>query len=185
MATANQRVFIESLPDFAQQEVVLRGWVCRMRVLGKTTFVVLKNCSGEVQCVAAPESIKEHHLKLEDAIEIVGRVRHEARAKSGYELDIVQVRVLLRENFVRERVCTDWMASDIKLLDSSVGRNIGGRVRGTRRGKRNCGPLVTNLLFLEASDFDEAVKIAKTHPGTRYGGNIEVRAWALPGAPAK
>jgi hypothetical protein len=43
---------------------------------------------------------------------------------------------------------------------------------------------VANLLFLEASDFDEAVKIAKTHPGTRYGAIIEVRAWAPPGAPA-
>ena len=41
-------------------------------------------------------------------------------------------------------------------------------------------PLVTNQLFLEASDFDEAVRIAKTHPGTRYGGDIELRAWALP-----
>ena len=96
MATTNQRVFIESLPDFVQQEVALRGWVCRMRVLGKTTFLVLKDCSGEVQCVAAPESIKEHHLKLEDTVEIVGRVRQEARAKSGYELDILQVRVLNR-----------------------------------------------------------------------------------------
>jgi nondiscriminating aspartyl-tRNA synthetase len=67
-----------------------------MRVLGKTTFLVLKDCSGEVQCVAAPESIKEHHLKLEDTVEIVGRVRQEARAKSGYELDILQVRVLNR-----------------------------------------------------------------------------------------
>jgi hypothetical protein len=38
-----------------------------------------------VQCVAAPESVKEHHLKLEDAVEIVGRVRREVRAKSGYE----------------------------------------------------------------------------------------------------
>jgi hypothetical protein len=45
--------------------------------------------------------------------------------------------------------------------------------------------LVTNLLFLEASDFDEAVKIAKGHPGTRYGGNIEVRAWAVPTGPAR
>jgi hypothetical protein len=45
--------------------------------------------------------------------------------------------------------------------------------------------LVTNLLFLEAGDFDEAMKIAKTHPGTRYGGNIEVRAWASPTAPAE
>jgi hypothetical protein len=41
MATASQRIFIESLPNFVQQEVALRGWVCRMRVLGKTTFVVL------------------------------------------------------------------------------------------------------------------------------------------------
>jgi nondiscriminating aspartyl-tRNA synthetase len=96
MATASQRVFIESLPDFVQQEVALRGWVSRMRVLGKTTFVVLRDCSGEVQCVAAPESIKEHHLKLEDAVEIVGRVRREDRAKVGYELDILQVRVLNR-----------------------------------------------------------------------------------------
>jgi nondiscriminating aspartyl-tRNA synthetase len=96
MATASQCVFIESLPDFVNKEVALRGWVCRMRVLGKTTFVVLKDCSGEVQCVAAPESIKEHHLKLEDAVEIVGRVRREARAKSGYELDILEVRVLNR-----------------------------------------------------------------------------------------
>jgi nondiscriminating aspartyl-tRNA synthetase len=96
MATASQRVFIESLPDFGDKEVALRGWVCRLRVLGKTTFVVLKDCSGEVQCVAAPESIKEHHLKLEDAVEIVGRVRRDARAKSGYELDILEVRVLNR-----------------------------------------------------------------------------------------
>jgi len=45
--------------------------------------------------------------------------------------------------------------------------------------------LVTNLLFLEASDVDEAMKIAKTHPGTRYGGNIEVRVWESPTAPAE
>lgn len=96
MATASQRVFIESLPDFVDKEVALRGGVCRMRVLGKTTFAVLKDCSGEVQCVAAPGSIKEHHLKLEDAVEIVGQVRRDARAKSGYELDILEVRVLNR-----------------------------------------------------------------------------------------
>jgi hypothetical protein len=39
---------------------------------------------------------------------------------------------------------------------------------------------VTNLLFLTAKDFDDAVRIAKTHPGARYGTEIEVRAWAPP-----
>ena len=96
MATASQRVLIEAVPNHVQQEIVLRGWISRIRVLGKTVFVVLKDCSGEVQCVAAPESIAGHHLKLEDAIEIVGRVRQESRAKLGYELDISLVRVLNR-----------------------------------------------------------------------------------------
>jgi len=96
MATANQRVLIEAIPNFIQEEVTLRGWVSRIRVLGKTIFVVLKDCSGEVQCVAAPEFIKEHHLKLEDTVEIVGRVRRESRVKLGYELDILRVRVLNR-----------------------------------------------------------------------------------------
>lgn len=96
MATPNQRVLIEAIPNFVQEEVTLRGWVSRIRALGKTIFVVLKDCSGEVQCVAAPESIKEHHLKLEDTVEIVGRVRKDSRAKLGYELDIRRVRVLNR-----------------------------------------------------------------------------------------
>jgi hypothetical protein len=39
---------------------------------------------------------------------------------------------------------------------------------------------VTNLLFLAAKDFDDAVRIAKTHPGARHGTEIEVRAWAPP-----
>lgn len=64
--------------------------------LGKTVFVVLKDCSGEMQCVAAPKSVAEHRLKLEDTVEIVGRVRQESRAKLGYELDISRVRVLSR-----------------------------------------------------------------------------------------
>ncbi|HXX16665.1 MAG TPA: aspartate--tRNA(Asn) ligase [Candidatus Eremiobacteraceae bacterium] len=96
MGNAKQRVLIETVPNFVQQEVTLRGWVSRIRVLGKTIFVLLKDCSGEVQCVAAPESIKEHHLKLEDTVEIVGRVRQESRAKLGYEVDIDRVYVLSR-----------------------------------------------------------------------------------------
>jgi hypothetical protein len=43
---------------------------------------------------------------------------------------------------------------------------------------------IINLLFLRAKDFDDAVRIAKTHPGVRYGTLIEVRAWTSPGLPA-
>jgi hypothetical protein len=42
----------------------------------------------------------------------------------------------------------------------------------------------TAMLFLEAADAAEAVAMAKTHPGLRYGASIEVRAWISPLPPA-
>jgi nondiscriminating aspartyl-tRNA synthetase len=93
---ATTRIFIQSLPEFVQNEVILRGWVYRLRVLGKTTFVILKDCSGVAQCVAASEVIGELHLKTEDVIEVRGRVRLDERAKSGCEVEILEVRVLNR-----------------------------------------------------------------------------------------
>ncbi len=95
MARASQGVFIESLPDFVEKEVALRGWVCRMRTRENS----LRRPEGLLRRSAmrpAPESIKEHYLKLEDGVEIIGRVRRDARSKSGYELDILEVRVLNR-----------------------------------------------------------------------------------------
>jgi len=42
---------------------------------------------------------------------------------------------------------------------------------------------VTALNFIEAKDLNEAVEIAKTHPGLRYGISIEVRPWRDPRVP--
>ena len=97
MGTAfSQRIFVNSLGRYIDQEVLLRGWVYRLRVLAKTTFVMLHDCSGEVQCVAASEELKALQLKLEDTVEIYGRVRADARSKWGYEVDILQAKVLNR-----------------------------------------------------------------------------------------
>jgi len=94
--TFGQRSFIQSLNELIGKEVVLRGWVYRLRVLAKNTFVILRDCSGYVQCVADSESLRHLHLKLDDAIEISGRVRSDDRAKSGYEVDIKEAMVLNR-----------------------------------------------------------------------------------------
>jgi hypothetical protein len=46
-------------------------------------------------------------------------------------------------------------------------------------GAHSDGRLIV-ILFIEANDFSEAVKIAKTHPGIRYGVSVEVRPWTRP-----
>jgi nondiscriminating aspartyl-tRNA synthetase len=97
METAfSQRIFANTLGHYIDKDVLLRGWVYRLRVLAKTTFVMLRDCSGEVQCVAGSEKLKALQLKLEDTVEIYGRVRAEARSKWGYEVDILQAKILNR-----------------------------------------------------------------------------------------
>jgi hypothetical protein len=43
--------------------------------------------------------------------------------------------------------------------------------------------LVVNLLFFGARDFEDAVRVAKSHPGVGYGSFVEVRDWTAPGPP--
>ena len=92
--TFNTRALIYSLGQFIGQEVLLRGWVYRLRVLARTTFIVIRDCSGEAQCVAGSDLLKELHLKLDDCVEIYGRVRADHRSRSGYEVEIIRLRLL-------------------------------------------------------------------------------------------
>ena len=93
---AVERVLISSLHNQIGKTVLLRGWVSRVRVLAKTTFVILKDCSGEAQCVASTESFRGLHVKSDDAIEVRGVVRADGRAKAGVEIDVIDALVLNR-----------------------------------------------------------------------------------------
>jgi nondiscriminating aspartyl-tRNA synthetase len=95
MASATvQRIFIHDINQNVEQDILIRGWVFRFRQLSKTAFIVLRDCSGEVQCVADPELLKDVRLKLDDAVEIYGKVRLESRSKLGYEVDVIRVKIL-------------------------------------------------------------------------------------------
>lgn len=89
-----ERVFVSQLSQLHGQERKISGWVYRYRPLAKTAFVILKDCTGTVQCVAAPELVKDIGLKLDDVVEIVGTSRAEPRSKQGYEFDVKEIRVL-------------------------------------------------------------------------------------------
>jgi nondiscriminating aspartyl-tRNA synthetase len=94
--SAIRRTFIAELSGRVGEPVLIRGWVYRLRVLAKTTFIVLKDCSGEAQCVAASDSLHNLKLKLDDALEVHGTVRADQRAKHGIELDIRTATILNR-----------------------------------------------------------------------------------------
>ncbi len=89
-----RRLLVGELGAHVGEQVLVRGWVLRLRVLAKTTFVIVRDCSGTVQCVGATGGIGGGQLKLDDAIEVEGAVRADARAKGGLEIDIARLAVL-------------------------------------------------------------------------------------------
>jgi nondiscriminating aspartyl-tRNA synthetase len=88
------RSLIVSLTPSLTEEVIIRGWIYRLRELSKTTFIILRDCSGEVQCVADSALIRSASLKLDEPVEIKGKVRADSRAKAGFEVDVLEISVL-------------------------------------------------------------------------------------------
>jgi asparaginyl-tRNA synthetase len=84
---------ISELSKAVGQTVTLRGWVQAKRSSGKIQFVMLRDGSGTVQVVfvkaqVPPEVWNEcDKLTQETSLHITGKVRADARAKGGFELD--------------------------------------------------------------------------------------------------
>lgn len=91
---STQRIFINALSPTLAEPVLIRGWIYRLRELSKTTFIVVKDCTGEIQCVADSASLKAVSLKLDKPVEIRGKVRTDKRARAGFEVDVLEVALL-------------------------------------------------------------------------------------------
>lgn len=43
-------------------------------------------------------------------------------------------------------------------------------------------PTLTNFVFFDAANREQAVEVARVHPGLHYGVNVEIREWTSPAA---
>jgi asparaginyl-tRNA synthetase len=88
---------ISDLPARVGETVSLRGWIRQFRSSGKISFLVLRDGTGEVQCVFVKSEVDEAtwgtlaDLTHEASVSVTGVVRADARAPSGVELTAASV----------------------------------------------------------------------------------------------
>lgn len=100
LGTKIPHTYIEQLANHEGEEVVLRGWLYNIRSSGKILFPQLRDGTGIVQCVILRNSVPAElwealkGLGQESALSVRGKVRADARAPGGFEIDVVDAEVL-------------------------------------------------------------------------------------------
>ena len=74
-------------------EVMLEGWVHRLRDLGKVRFIILRDRTGLSQIVLDP-SVDTSGIGGETVVRVWGKSRVEPRAKSGFEVYASKLEIL-------------------------------------------------------------------------------------------
>ena len=93
-------LYISELGRHVGQTVRLRGWLAQKRSSGKIKFLILRDGSGYVQCVAFVKDVSSElfescgRVPLESSVAVRGTVRADDRSAGGYELALEQLEVI-------------------------------------------------------------------------------------------
>lgn len=94
---------VEDIAKYAGQQVTVQGWVYNRTDKGKLVFLLLRDGSGFVQCVAfkddLPAAIFDQLTRLpqESSVIVSGEVREDKRAPGipgGYEIGIKEIKII-------------------------------------------------------------------------------------------
>lgn len=84
-----ERTLISTInKNFIGKEVKMMGWVHKVRKLGKIAFVILRDRSGLIQCIADIKNIDISGLKIESVVTVTGEVKNKEGKNDDVEVFI-------------------------------------------------------------------------------------------------
>lgn len=98
--SVNGQTRVNELAQHVGAEITIKGWLYKMRSSGKILFPQLRDGTGIVQCVVLKNAIEPavwealKGLGQESAVIVRGKVREDARAPGGYEVDVSGAQVV-------------------------------------------------------------------------------------------
>ena len=90
-------VYIEDIARHVGQEVTVRGWLRTHRSSGKVQFLTVRDGTGDLQAVVSRGAVGEEQfaqcarLTQESSLILTGKVKADARAQGGYELEVMRI----------------------------------------------------------------------------------------------
>jgi nondiscriminating aspartyl-tRNA synthetase len=150
-----KRVLAEQLKNHINEEVLIKGWIARIRKLKSVTFLILRDRTGMVQCIAANDFMETRALKLETVVSIIGNVAPGNNSYNPFEVQIKSMEVLSE--------VTEELPIEINKKDLEVNLDVmlNNRVLSLRHEKKKAIFKVQNIIvdtfreFLKGEGFTE------------------------------
>jgi asparaginyl-tRNA synthetase len=98
--SGHRAVSIRSLKDHLGRTVLVQGWLYNMRSKGKLHFLLLRDGTGIVQCVAFKGDLDEAtfeaagRLTQESSLRVIGEVKADERSPGGVEIGVRGLHVI-------------------------------------------------------------------------------------------
>ncbi len=99
-----KKMSIQEAMDVGKGKVTLYGWVHRERGSNKLKFINLRDSTNIIQCVIAKADVGEEKFEVADkvqieaAMKIVGEIKKEPRAPTGFELHVSDLELIGASN---------------------------------------------------------------------------------------
>jgi asparaginyl-tRNA synthetase len=95
-----QKCTIAEISQFANEQVVISGWLYNKTQKGKLLFLMVRDGSGFIQAVVFKNDVGEElfekvaHLPQESSIVVTGKAVEDKRAKGGFEIQASHVEIV-------------------------------------------------------------------------------------------
>lgn len=126
-----KRTLIRSLEENLNKNVIIKGWVHRIRRLKGITFIILRDRSGMVQCVVDNKEPIIHGLKCESVLEVSGTVKEGKNSLNNFELAVKSLKVLSK---VEEDLPIEINGEELNI---SLDTMLNNRILSLRHEKKN------------------------------------------------
>jgi nondiscriminating aspartyl-tRNA synthetase len=96
---SERRILLQDLPGHVGTEVTVRGWVYRIRSLGKVNFVILRDGTGFVQTFWEKDIFERAGLMNEMYIQVRGSLVGNEKVVRGFEVQVKDFEVISRTHY--------------------------------------------------------------------------------------
>ena len=95
-----ERVYINKIPDYVDNDVTIKGWLYNIRSSGKLMFPELRDGTGMIQGVVVKSTVSEKvwedfsSLTQESSVKVTGKVTKHPKKEGVYELQISDIEII-------------------------------------------------------------------------------------------